>query len=151
MDQIRFGGWAQVIGDFAVVLGIAILIYELNQNKQLTNAQIAQADLSPLADRQALQVSDDPRSALFKVEFCPDELTGEEAVTLSAYYTSRVIGWFTLYAVSRAGGFERDWQDVIRSDVRLRFSNAVSRRRLKEYLNSQQHCQKLRKNYLKHC
>ena len=135
MDQSRFGIWAQVIGNVAVVVGIAILIYEVNQNKQLINAQIIQADLSPIADRQAAKMGDDPRSALFKVEFCPDELTGEEAVTLSAHYTSLFTGWFTLYTVSQAGGFERPWREVIRRGVRNQFSNPVSRRWLKEYLH----------------
>ncbi len=76
MDQSRFGGWAQLVGNFAVIVGIAILIYELNQNKQMTYAQLTVAELAPLEDRTTAQMGEDPRTALFKVEFCPDELTG---------------------------------------------------------------------------
>ena len=81
-------------------------------------------------------MGEDPRTALFKVEFCPDELTGEEAVTLSAYYTSWAVGWFKVYNTSQIGGFDRNWRKLVSGQVKTIFPNPVARRWLKKFLSS---------------
>ncbi len=134
MDQNRFGGWAQLVGNFAIVAGIAIVIFELNQNKQLVYAQLFVQEFSEIDSQFLAMQGEDPRPAFFKAEFCPSELTGEDVVTLSAYYERWVVNWLKMYRTTQIAALDRPWREVVKKDVRTVFSNPLARRWLNVYL-----------------
>lgn len=134
MDQTRFSGWVQLLGNLAIVAGIAIVIFELNQNKQLAYAQMFSEGHSELDNQFLAMQSDDPRRTFFKAEFCPNELSGEDVVTLSAYYERYVSGWQRIYRTNRIADLNRPWQAVVAKDIRTVFSSNLARRWLTAFL-----------------
>lgn len=136
MNQKRFGIWAQVIGNLAVVAGIVLIIYELKQNKELATAQLLLTNMGPVEERNIATMGENPQTALFKAEFCADMLTGEEAVTLSKHYTTWVVGWFKYRQTAMLANVELDWRELVKTQIRTRFVSPVSRRWLKAFIES---------------
>jgi hypothetical protein len=134
MDQTRLGVWAQLTGNIAIVVGLAIVIYELNQNKELAYAQMFEQGHSEFDNQFLATQGDDPRRTFFKAEFCAEQLTGADVVTLSAYYERYVSSWQRIYRTNRIADLDRPWRAVIRKDVRTVFSGEVARRWLKAFL-----------------
>jgi hypothetical protein len=128
------GGWIQLLGNLAIVAGIGVVIFELNQNKQLAYAQMFAQGHSELDNQFLAMQGEDPQRAFFKAEFCPDELMGEEVVTLSAYYERWVSSWLRVYRTNRIADLDRPWRLVVEKDVRTVFSSRIARRWLKVYL-----------------
>jgi hypothetical protein len=135
MDQNRFGGWTQLLGNLAIVAGIGIVIFELNQNKELAYAQMFAQGHADIDNQFLAMQGEDPRQALFKAEFCPSELAGEDVVTLSAYYERWVSSWQRIYRTNRIAALERPWRLVVQKDVRRVFSSRLARRWLNAYLD----------------
>ena len=138
MDTKRLGAWGQFLGNLAIVAGIAIVIFELNQNKNLAYAELVTAQLSNIDDRFLTMQGEDPRGAFFKAEFCPDELTGDDVVTLSAYYESWVGEWLKMYRITQIAAFDTPWREVVGFHVKTVFSNPLARRWLRVYLEGEE-------------
>jgi len=48
----RFSNWFQIISNVAIIVGLALIVYELNQSKQLAWAQWSQADIQRVTSIQ---------------------------------------------------------------------------------------------------
>ena len=129
----RFQHWFQIISNIAIISGLAVVVYELNQSKQLAWGQMAESTVSRVADRNLATMGENPQEALAKAVLHPADLTEEDAVTLDAYYMSVVIDWTLLYGTSEIAGIDRDWRRTVRFEAAREFSSDPGRRWLKAW------------------
>ena len=59
MKKIDVGQTLQIVGNFGVILGILLLVYELNQNRDMTAAQIRNS----IAQATAALIRDEAQNA----------------------------------------------------------------------------------------
>ena len=84
----RFSNWFQIISNVAIIFGLGLVVYELNQSKQLASAQFVIDDFERLTSIQIAIMGEDPREALAKAALHPADLNERDVVALDAYYLS---------------------------------------------------------------
>jgi hypothetical protein len=129
----RFSNWFQIISNVAIIVGIGLVIYELNQSKLVANGQMIDATASRMNDQYLAMMGEDPRDALAKAALHPDDLDEKDAVTLDAFYTSIILGWGNLYYTSGLLDVERRWRDGVQTQARMYFSSEPGRRWLQAW------------------
>ncbi|MBW2423889.1 MAG: hypothetical protein JRG86_06560 [Deltaproteobacteria bacterium] len=124
----RFSSWFQIISNIALIVGLALVVYELNQSKLVANGQMIDAHASRMNDQYLAMMGEDPREALAKAALHPADLDEKDAVTLDAFYTSIISGWANLYFTSGLLDVERRWRAGVSTQARMYFSSEPGRR-----------------------
>ena len=109
--------WAQILTNIAIISGMVLLIYELNQSRDLARAQIVDAAYGAAVNRNLALLGESPEKAIAKSYFQPDEITESEAIVLSQFYTALLVSWLRNKDERGAGFFERSYQTVIASEA----------------------------------
>ena len=132
----RFSNWFQIISNVAIIIGLGLVVYELNQSKQLASAQFTIDAMQRQTNIQLAVMGEDPREALAKEALHPHDLNERDVVALDAYYDTVVMGWFS-QAISRRIGDIDDpypWQRAVVDSVHRDFSTETGRRWLRAWL-----------------
>jgi len=103
----RFSHWFQIISNVAIIVGLALVIYELNQSKQLALAQLANDFGSSLQERHMTIMGENPQGAIAKADLHPADLDEGDAVILDAFYTNVSTSWINLHRSSEIFGIDR--------------------------------------------
>ena len=118
MKKLELGQTLQLLGNLGVIVGILLLVYELNQNSDLVGAQIhqsrADAYVSLMEDRSN---SERLVPALEKVfaaggfgdTSAMDQLTDEEAARVRWYLQGRLIDYDNLYYQYQQGYLDEEY------------------------------------------
>ena len=109
--------WAQLITNIAIIAGLVLLIYELNQSRDLARAQVVDSLYGAAVDRNLAVLGESPEQALARSIFAPDEITQSDAVVLSQYYTALLVSWLRNKDERGAGYFGRAYEEVIESEA----------------------------------
>ena len=128
MDSQRLSNWIQLITAVAVLAGLTLVVFELRQAKELTQAQIVAEAFTRGVNLQLSKMAEDPRSALFKAEFRPDELTAEDAVTLDSYYAAETMMMLEMRLSDQIAGMDRRWRRNIAGMAEVVFGSKPARR-----------------------
>ena len=133
----RFQHWFQLITNVAILFGLGLVVYELNQSKQLASAQFVIDDMARETSIQLAMMGEDPREALAKAALHPADLNERDVVALDAYYLKHRLRLVQLRRSTRSspasicpGG--RSWQTARRS-----FSSEPARRWLRAWAADQ--------------
>ena len=112
--------WLQITTNAAVVLGLILLIYELNQSRDLTRAQVVDSVYDAVVARNLALIGENPHEAIAKSVFRPEELTESDAVVLSQFYTALLVSWMRNKddrGVGYFGQSREDFENVIASEA----------------------------------
>ncbi len=109
--------WLQITTNIAVVIGLVLLIFELNQSRNLTRAQIVDATYDAVVSRNLALIGEKPEEAFAKSVFAPDELTQSEAVVLSQFYTALLVSWLRNKDERGIGYFGQGFESVISTEA----------------------------------
>ncbi|MEM8767542.1 MAG: hypothetical protein AAGE43_08875 [Pseudomonadota bacterium] len=109
--------WLQIITNIGVVFGLLLLLYELNQSRDLTRAQVVDSLYETVVIRSLSLIGETPEAAIARSIFQPDELTESEAVVLSQFYTSLLVSWLRNKDESGAGFFGQPFTEVVASEA----------------------------------
>lgn len=90
MAQTRVADWIQVITGLAVVIGIALVIWELKQAQRIAEAQIAFDSYALAVEINDAIFGENAADVLAKACEEPTSLTAGEWVVLDSYYRNRV-------------------------------------------------------------
>jgi hypothetical protein len=129
----RFSSWFQIISNVAIIIGLGLVVYELNQSKQLAWAQWSQADIQRVTSTNIAVMGDDPREALAKAALHPADLNERDVVALEAYYTNAVLGWAGVRLHAQIAGNDTPWRTVVATEVPRIFSSEPGRRWLQAW------------------
>jgi hypothetical protein len=130
----RFSNWFQIISNVAIIFGLGLVVYELNQSKQLASAQFYIDSVARETSIRLAMMGEDPREALAKAALHPADLNERDVVALDAYYESIVMGWFNVRLSSQRAGIDAPWQENVASSVQSQFSSEPARRWLRARL-----------------
>jgi hypothetical protein len=129
----RFSNWFQIVSNVAIIFGLGLVVYELNQSKQFIHAELANEHFTRLSNRQLTIMGEDPRNAIAKAALRPSALNERDAVTLQAFYTEVINGWSGLHLTSEVIGADLDWRFAVEWEARLYFSTEPGRRWLEAW------------------
>ncbi len=129
----RFSNWFQIISNIAIVFGLGLVVYELNQSKQLASAQFTIDNMARETSIQLAMMSEDPREALAKAALHPADLNERDVVALDAYYQSIVIGWISFRLYSQSAAVDVPLQAIVAEMARQHFSSEPARRWLRAW------------------
>ncbi len=129
----RFSNWFQIISNVAIIFGLGLVAYELNQSKQLASAQFSIQSVERLTSIRIAMMGEDPREALAKAALHPADLNERDVVALDAYYESIVMGWVSLRRYSQIADIETPWRSAIVDSVQRHFSSEPGRRWLRAW------------------
>jgi hypothetical protein len=133
----RFQHWFQIITNVAILFGLGLVVYELNQSKQIASGQFVSDNMARETSVQIAMMGEDPREALAKAALHPADLNERDVVALDAYYESIVIGWFSIRLSSQNAGIDAPWREKVAASVQREFSSEPGRRRLRAWLAGQ--------------
>jgi hypothetical protein len=134
-DNTRLSNWFQIISNVAIIVGLGLVIYELNQSKQLAYASMVDQRTARMSARYLAMMGEDPRATLTRAALYPSELVEEDAATLEALYTDITLNWQNLCFTSRLLRIDRSCEPVIENEVRRFFSSAPGRIWLADWID----------------
>ena len=119
MDTEKLSHWVQIVSGIALVAGLALVLIEMRQTKQLVRTQlIAESEALGLS-RNLTLLGENPARALAKTCDSDSEMSREEALVLNHLYYSHLYTVFRAYEVDTRGGFEDEYWKAI-GEARLR-------------------------------
>ena len=86
MNYERVGFWVQISTGLAVIFGLALVVWELQQVKTLSRAQLSSDYIAMMNEVHGYVSGESLAKALAKACTQPAELTLEEALVVDNYY-----------------------------------------------------------------
>jgi hypothetical protein len=118
MDSDRINRWMTLAANFAVLVGILLLLFELRQNTETIELQAAQSYVA-LSHELDFRIVDDPSLiALFLTP--PDERTSEDLRRLDRWYFGSLRTWENGFFLHNRGVLDSDlWsgQEAFMADL----------------------------------
>ena len=102
----------QLITNIAVVVGIAALIFELNQTRDLAQVQTFDNAYLSAMSRNLSLMGESPEKSMAKAIFSPNKIGQEDVVVLSQYYSAVIVSWRRLKDDRAIGYFGDGWEEV---------------------------------------
>ena len=87
MNITSLGNWLQTIGTIGLLIGVVLVIVQINQNSQLVREQIYQQRLSDRYAWRHAMLGENPAVALEKAILKPTEVTLADHIVIDAYLT----------------------------------------------------------------
>ena len=109
--------WLQLLTNIAVVVGLVLLIYELNQSRNLTRAQVVDTVYGAAITRNLALVGETPHETIAKSVFRPEDITESDTVVLTQFYTALLISWLRNQDETGAGYFGIGYVQVIATEA----------------------------------
>jgi hypothetical protein len=129
----RLSNWFQIISNVAIIVGLGLVIYELNQSKQIAHVGNMDEMFSRITNRHLALVGEDPRTTLARAALRPSDLTEEDAVALEEIYTDVTLSWANSLRAESISGVNRNSPILIANDTRRYFTTEPGRRWLEAW------------------
>ena len=113
MDTDRINRGLTLAANVGVLGGLILVAYQINQNTEITKAQIANDYY--LADMQLelAMMGDDPASSWTKAVYTPNDLTNEDAAVVDRYFNYGLVQIQRLQKMHELGLADEDWENRI--------------------------------------
>ncbi len=127
MTSEQLNGWLTLGANVGVIAGLILVAVQINQNTQITQAQIANDYY--LADMQLelAMMGENPAESLAKAVYTPDELTELDRVVLDRYFNYGLVQLGRLRKMDELGLAPEGWEDRI-AYLEWHLGNEVGRR-----------------------
>jgi len=116
--------WSKIITNAAVLVGLALVLYELNQNQGLARSQAQLDDFIAIQAFSNTLMGENPSIALVKARENPDQLSAEDRVVVNAYLES-IFARMNSYEFVDV--FDGDWESSIYYDLEKSFNFEYAR------------------------
>lgn len=110
MNNDRITSIAQVGTGVVLILGLLLVVYELNLAKSFTFAEMISQGYSETMQDSRTIMGENPAIAIAKSCDAPDSLNAEELVILQAYYNSELSQVARLRSLEAVADFGVPWQ-----------------------------------------
>ena len=128
MDSRRITDLVQTITGLAVVLGLALVFWELQQSRDVATAQLTSDGFVQYSNVLAAQMGEALPLAIEKACEEPDSLSGRDLVSLNGYFSALIDTPLRFFRIEdRTGFFEGTWQGVGRVEFGIVFSTSAGR------------------------
>jgi hypothetical protein len=114
LNLSRTSGWLPIATNLAVLFGLLLVVYELNQNSTL--ARVALKNEGTVTENQVWQalMNDAPNDVIAKSVECPERLTYSDYIVLDSYLFTALNNVYRNYEVAKEGLFtQSDWKSEV--------------------------------------
>jgi len=110
MPSDKVDRWIQLATAVAIVVGLALVIWELQQTRALTFAQVVHSNMDEISQERTGIYGEDLGEVLAIACYSPDELTRAQAFVLDAYFENQSLRVVRYWVEVETAGFSTDWQ-----------------------------------------
>ena len=96
--------WIQITSSVAIVIGLVVVIYELNQNFLNARAQLTHDDYVNIHAHLYTLMGENPALAIAKARKSPHELTEEDRIVVDAHLFSQYLFFESYEYISQTTG-----------------------------------------------
>ena len=123
----KLNDWLRVIADLGILVGIILVLVQLNQNENLMRAQIINQYYDSYSSYEASFAGENLPEIWEKSLLEPENLTLAEMRALESVTFSPLFRWINLYRQSEAGVLhDMDWKEEIAMDASWYFGSPYS-------------------------
>jgi len=127
MDADNPNRWLTLVANIGVIAGLVLVAAQINQNTQITKAQIANDYFLADMDLELAMMGDDPANSWAKAVYTPDELNTKDAAILDRYFNYGLVQIQRLEEMNELGLAHEDWQNRV-NYLNWHLGNEVGRR-----------------------
>jgi hypothetical protein len=118
MDSQKTGNWIQVITGVAVLVGLGLVIWELQQTRDLVRAQLVSDERLAAIDKRLAIMGENPAPIIVKGCLAPSTLTAEEFLVYVQYLQIQTNEDERKRIIEEVSGLEMGWQNRIENSMR---------------------------------
>ena len=122
--------WLQLAASIAVLVGLGLVVLELRQARAIAQGEMVSESFSIGAENVSSMMGENPSHALARACLDPSNLSPEELLVVSFYYSHRIALVRRFASITRGTNLypEESWQSYARSNVLPEvFSSEVGR------------------------
>jgi len=129
MSSERNTSWIQIVTGFAVVVGLVLVIWELQQVRTLARAQLTSDFFALTSNKQVAMMGENPSATLSKACSDPENLTIDEMMILDHYYVSQMDFITRMELLTVRDGLYREgyWRELAPGYLYVIFESAPGR------------------------
>lgn len=101
----------------SVLLGLGLVVWELQEARRLAQVQVTQDGLAALGADISAYYGEHAPQALARACFTPQEVSEEDMLTLHYLWGNRMMQPFRRRIHARVGGFDIDWRQGVKNAV----------------------------------
>ncbi len=109
MQLEKTSHWLMIIGNFGLLIGVALVVVQIDQNSDLVREQLYQSRWTDRLNWFIAEMGENPAEALQKAVQAPSELTYAEYRVVRAYMLHNVEYQMRIKAMGERGMFDPDW------------------------------------------
>ena len=121
MDLEHLSHWVQLVSGVVLIIGVVLVVVQLQQNERLSRTQVASDWFSQRAAQAGSAAGENPMHAYAKLCDPEAELTAEDATVLHALFLQRYFMGIHGRVVSQVSGDgdSQLWKQVLQSNMNL--------------------------------
>lgn len=127
MDSEKITRWLTLAANVGVIAGLVLVAVQINQNSQITKAQIANDYFLADMTLELAMMGENPAISWHKAVYAPDTLTTEDAVILDRYFNYGLVQIHRLEEMDKMGLAHEGWEERI-GYLRWHLGNEIGRR-----------------------
>lgn len=127
MNMTKINPWLNFIANVGVIAGLILVAVQINQNTEITKAQIANDYFLADMTLELSMMGDDPAESWVKAVYAPNEISRLDAAILDRYFNYGVVQIQRLQEMHELGLAPDDWQERV-DYLSWHLGNEVGRR-----------------------
>ena len=127
MNSDKLGRWLTLAANFGVIAGLILVAIQINQNTEITKAQIANDYYLADMALELAMMGENPAESFNKAVYAPDEITREDAAVLDRYFNYGMVQIHRLQKMDELGMAYEGWRERV-NYLEWHFGNEVGRR-----------------------
>jgi hypothetical protein len=127
MDSEKISRWLTLAANVGVIAGLVLVAIQINQNTQITKAQIANDYFLADMELELAMMGEHPAHSWNKAVYAPNDLTTLDAVILDRYFNYGLVQIHRLQEMDDMGMAHEGWEERV-NYLRWHLGNEVGRR-----------------------
>ena len=130
----KLADWVQIVSSIVLVAGLALVVSEMRQSKQLAQAQLASDSYNLAVERHLAAMGEDLAKAHTRACDNIESISREDSFVLLHWYLNLVRITTRAREIDQIGSFDNErWQGVARNNLRAILSGPGGRRFLEAH------------------
>ena len=114
----KLADWVQIVSSLVLVAGLALVVYEMRQSKQLAQAQLASDSYTLAVERHLAAMGEELAQAHARACDNIESISREDSFVLLNWYLNLVYTTRRAREIDLIGGFANQrWQGVARANL----------------------------------
>ena len=114
MSAERISGWVSLITNIALLGGIALVAYEINQNSELVRVQLVNEGIRHSNEMYAMGMGDNPMEVIARAGECPETMNYADFIVMDAFLYTSINILYRDYQLAQEGIFtEARWKSGV--------------------------------------